>query len=105
VIGLIATLAAVAVIAILMVVGWRMKLPPPDPDWRDHLPPSPPSRPRWYVVLWMARFPLLLLVAIAALMHADRLAVWLSLVFVGATIVLVVLRVIQARQQMRHRGA
>jgi len=53
----------------------------------------------------MARFPLLLLVAIAALMHADRLAVWLSLVFVGATIVLVVLRVIQARQQMRHRGA
>jgi len=44
VIGLIATLAAVAVIAILMVVGWPMILPPPDPDWRDHLPPSPPPR-------------------------------------------------------------
>jgi hypothetical protein len=33
--GVIATLAAVAVIATLMVIGIRMKLPPPDPDWRQ----------------------------------------------------------------------
>jgi hypothetical protein len=64
--GIIATLAAVAVIATLMDIGIRMKLPPPDPDWRQHLPSPVPWPPRWWVVLWVSRYAFLLAGVVAA---------------------------------------
>jgi hypothetical protein len=63
--GVIATLAACAVIATLMVVGIRMKLPPPDPDWRDHVPPDPPLRSRLWWGLWLGRLPVWLAAILA----------------------------------------
>jgi hypothetical protein len=57
--GVIATLLAVGVIAALMVIGIRTKLPPPDPDWREHLPPPPPPPPRWWQIVWFVRFAFL----------------------------------------------
>jgi hypothetical protein len=51
--GVIATLLAVGVIAALMVIGIRTKLPPPDPNWREHLPPPSPPPPRWWQIVWV----------------------------------------------------
>jgi hypothetical protein len=64
--GVIATLAAVAVIATIMTIGIRTKVPPPDPNWREHIPPPPPPKPRWFVILWWpGRYSLILLAIIA----------------------------------------
>jgi hypothetical protein len=57
--GVIATLLAVGVIAALMVIGIRTKLPPPDPDWREHLPAPPPPPPRWWQIVWFVRLAFL----------------------------------------------
>jgi hypothetical protein len=98
--GVIATLAAVAVITTLMVIGIRMKLAPPDPDWRHHLPPPVPRPPRWWVVLWLSRYAFLLAGVVAAALGRNRLAVWLALMMVAITFVGVSFRV---RVSLRHR--
>ncbi len=70
--GVIATSLAVAVIATLMVAGIRMKLPPPDPDWREHLAPRlpPPSLP-WLIVRGASYVVLLVPLPIAGFLNRE----------------------------------
>jgi hypothetical protein len=74
--GFIATGSAVGVIAALMYVGIKMKPPPPDPDWRDHLP-LPPLRPSrgWLIFLFsplVGFFLGVVALGVATAMGADR---------------------------------
>ncbi|MDP9330500.1 MAG: hypothetical protein M3P11_07695 [Actinomycetota bacterium] len=85
-IGVIATLAAFGVIATLMVVGIRTKLPPPDPNWRDHVPPDPPPRSRLWWWIWFGRLPMWLAVITAAAFRARRLALGLGIVIIAMTL-------------------
>lgn len=97
--GVIATLLAVGVIAALMFVGIRMKLPPPDPDWRQHLPPPPPRPPRWWISLWLSRYAILVGAIVAAALGQNRAEVWLGLMMVAITFVGVSFRM---REVLRH---
>jgi cytochrome bd-type quinol oxidase subunit 2 len=100
--GIIATLLVVAVVATLMLIGIRTKLPLPDPDWREHLPKPPPPRIWW--VLWLSRYPVLLAAVIAAAADAEEVAMALALVLVILTFAGIVVRLkiaIHARRQAR----
>lgn len=85
--GIIATALAFATIATLMVVGVRMKMPPPDPDWREHLPQAPPPPPRWWFVLWFGRWPMIFAMAVAAALKAKALVWVLFALYLAMTVV------------------
>jgi hypothetical protein len=98
--GLIATLLAVGVIAALMVIGIRTKLPPPDLDWREHLPRRPPPPSRLSTILWLSRFGVLIAMILAGALDAMEvmftfLGVWLLMTFS--------LSFLQLRRSLRYR--
>src|SRR5438093_4750197 len=110
-IGLVATLAAFGIIALIMFVGWRTKLPPPDPNWGDHagqgwrmtghlLLPSSIPPPHWYSTLWFARYLLLPLVAAAAALHADALERSIVIVLIALTIGLLIFRIVHVLSEV-----
>jgi hypothetical protein len=65
--AIIATSTCVVIIAGLMIAGIKMKLPPPDPDWREHLPPPAPQPTGGWLVLRygpLVAWPLIFAVAL-----------------------------------------
>jgi hypothetical protein len=102
--GVVATLLAVGIIAALMVLGIRMKLPPPDPDWREHPPPPFPPRSRFWQMLWLGRFPLLLaMILVAAFRLNDRILMALGLSYVAVIVAVSAERVVLAFRLRRAR--
>jgi hypothetical protein len=85
--GVIATALAFATIATLIFIGVRMKMPPPDPDWREHLPQAPPPPPRWWFVLWFGRWPMLVAVVLASAFEAEALAMAFLALYLAMTVV------------------
>jgi hypothetical protein len=114
--GLIATLAALGIVASVMIIGLRRKTPPPDPEWREHAGPGwkmtghlwrpgSPPRPRWYLALWFGRYPLILLGVVAAALHADGLARSIFIVWIVGTAGLIAFRIVQVRLEVKRRAA
>jgi hypothetical protein len=113
--GLIATLAAAAVIISVMLIGWRVKPPPPDPNWKEHVrpgwkmtghlqPAGAIAQPRWYRPVWLARYPLILLCVLAAAIGLRHLVIWLFVVFAVISLLLPAIRAVQVRGEVRRRA-
>jgi hypothetical protein len=103
--GVVATLFAVGVIAALMVLGIRMKVPPPDSDWRQHVPPPFPPRSRFWQMLWLGRFPLLLAMILAAAFDvSNRILIALGLTYVAVIVAVSAERVVLAFRLRKARG-
>jgi hypothetical protein len=106
----VATALSVGVIATIMILGIRTKLPPPDPAWREHLPlPEPPLTRLQLVVFVGFRFGLFVAALVAALFHANRLAFAFMVGYLALLMAWVVVRVRAARrarqeQQGHHQG-
>jgi hypothetical protein len=85
--GFIATGLCVAVIAGLMIVGIKVKMPPPDPNWRQHLPPPPPQPTGiWLHLLRGSRaatFAMYFIMVLAAAVHLDSALKAVALVLVA----------------------
>ena len=99
--GVIATLLATGVIAALMIVGIRTKLPPPDPDWREHLPPPPPppSKLEWVlIVLRFAWYPVLVAVAFT---ERKGLILGIGVLWIGTLVALNITRIVRVRRARR----
>jgi hypothetical protein len=92
-------------IASLMLVGIRMKLPPPDPEWRKHQPPqsTPPTRIQ-LIVFFGGRFAVWIAALVAAAFHANRLALALMLVYFVLILTWIGMRV-QASRRARRAAA
>jgi hypothetical protein len=99
--GVIATLLAVGVIATLMLVGIRAKLPPPDPDWREHLSPPPPPGHMW--IIWLMRYPVIIALVIAAILHVTPLVFVLFAVYLVLVVYLLAWS-LRERRRMRRRA-
>jgi hypothetical protein len=101
--GIVATILAFGVIATLMLVGIKMKLPPPDPDWREHLrpPPPPPSRLELIVFVWF-RYGVWVAAIIAAAFDERGLALAFMVVFTVLILGRVVVRV-RASHRVREQ--
>jgi hypothetical protein len=85
--GVIATTAAVLVIAALMVIGIKMKPRPPDPDWRDDLPPPPPAPSAAWRLFRFGPVALFIVGLVtggvwAALSDEGRPPIWLIAIFI-----------------------
>jgi hypothetical protein len=100
--GVLATLACVGVIATLMIVGIRTKLPPPDPDWREHLPQPVPPRSRLWWKIWFGRYAFLVAGIVALRLGATRLGLALAFLFLGVTYAAIAQHVVAVR---RYRKA
>jgi hypothetical protein len=74
------SLGAVAVVTALIVIGARMKLPPPDPDWRAHVAdPTKPEALRRLRILIIAFLAIAAIAFVPGLFISDRfryLTVW-----------------------------
>ena len=101
--GVIATLLAVGVIATLMLVGIRAEPPPPDPDWREHLPSPPPRPPGYMWIIWLIRYPMLIAVLIAAILHVTPLVFALIAVYLVSVVYLFAWS-LRERRRMRRRA-
>jgi len=93
-----------------MLAGIKAKYPPPDPDWRQHLPPPPPRPSRsWLIFMWGPMFifyGLLLVGVIASLLGAgDATVRALALVAVLAMLLRVASRIAWAVHVQRVRRA
>jgi|1186.fasta_scaffold108380_1 hypothetical protein len=93
--GLVLAVACFGVIALLMVLGVKAKYPPPDPDWREHLPPPPPEPSRaWQIFRWG---PLVgycaLLVVMGILISTGQTGQSVARILGSIAIVLLLLRV------------
>lgn len=101
--GIVATTLAVGVIATLMLLGIRMKLPPPDPDWREHLAPPPPPPTRLQLIVFVGiRCGLYLAGVIAALLQATGLSIAFMVGFFALLNAWVVVRVRAIRRARRE---
>jgi hypothetical protein len=104
-IGIVATLAAAGVIAALMAVGIRTKLPPPDPNWREHVPTQPPRPSRFWLMVSLGRWLFWVAGIVAALFHLNTLAVAMAVAFVIVTLAATAERfVAMARHRRRPRS-
>jgi hypothetical protein len=101
--GIVATSLAAGVIAILMIVGIRTKLPPPDPDWREHLPPPAPPASRLELMLLGVGYGAYVAGMISAGLRAKRLAVAFVAVFAGSTLMRLVIRIRAGIRVRRER--
>jgi hypothetical protein len=104
--GIIATVLAFGLIGTLMLVGIRMKVPPPDPNWREHLPPPGPlARPatRTQLIVFLGgRYAVWIGAIVAAALHANRLALFLALVYLVLILMWIAMRFQASRRARRE---
>jgi hypothetical protein len=102
--GIVATTLAFGVIATLMIVGIKMKVPPPDPDWREHLPPPPPPPSRLQLIVFVGfRYAVLLAGIIAGAFEERGLATAFIIVYVALILGWMVGRLRAARRVQREQ--
>jgi hypothetical protein len=84
---------ALGLIATLMLLGIKMKLSPPNPNWRRHVPPPPTPPTRLQLVVFLGlRYVVWIAAIIAAAFKAGRLAIALMIVFIALIAVWVMVR-------------
>jgi hypothetical protein len=98
-------LLAVGIIATLMIVGYRAKLPPPDPDWRDHGNQQLPALSRPWIVVGIGSWCAYFLGILAALLGHPHVALVLALASLGGLVSVSVHRLKEANRIRRARNA
>jgi hypothetical protein len=88
---------AFGTIAALFLFGARARIQPPDPNWRDHQPPSTKA-PRSYWITWWIGFALLVSIALAASLAHQ---IWLAWLAFAGWVVTYVVRLAILRQTRR----